>query len=235
MPMVIPVIAAWAGAAGAVAAVAAGTATLASYIAIAGAVLTTVGAVTKKKDLMLLGGVMGFGAGLAGSGGAAAGEAGGQVAAEESAGSVFNTAADSQTANTALADNAANAAAQTGDTLGTSTLGSNLGGAAAPDVSPAVAYGQAGNPGMSSTLGSGATTTTSGTTGALDWLNKVGSVVKQNKELFQVGGQMLQGMFGPEAEALDLQKKELERRRRNSNTIVPLGQIGMIGSTLGKG
>jgi hypothetical protein len=217
-----------------VAAVAAGTATLASYVAIAGAVLTTVGAVTKKKDLMILGGIMGFGAGLAGGGTAAAAEGATTEAATEA---TANTAIAEGAGNQALTNNAANAAAQTGDALGTSTLGSNL-GAAAAEVSPAVAYGQAGNSlatGGQALATDAAATGASSTTGALDWLNKVGGVVKQNKELFQISGQMLQGMFGPEAEALDMQRKEQERRRRNANTIVPLGQLGMIGTQLGKG
>jgi len=247
MPMVIPVIAAWAGAAGAVGAIAAGTATFASYLAVAGAVLTTVGAVTKKKDLMLVGGLMGLGAGLIGNASGTAASAGTEAAASESAGSVFNAAKDSAGSNTVLADNALNASAQTADVLGTQTLGAGsdtsmtgmagsreavgslqgLQTPAASSVSPAVAYGQAGNP--LATGGQALATDASSTTGALDWLNKIGSHVKQNKELYAIGGQMLQGMFGPEAESLDMQRREMERRRRNANTIIPLGQIGMLG------
>lgn len=51
-------------------------------------------------------------------------------------------------------------------------------------------------------------------------INSLGQHVKQNKELYQVGGQMLQGMFGPEAEQMDWQKSLYERRRRNLNNPV---------------
>lgn len=51
-------------------------------------------------------------------------------------------------------------------------------------------------------------------------INSLGQHVKNNKELYQIGGQMLQGMFGPEAEQMDWQKSLYERRRRNLNNPV---------------
>jgi hypothetical protein len=102
-----------------------------------------------------------------------------------------------------------------------------------------VAYGQAGNAGMTPMLSASTPTQSallqnngmlsSGTTGALDWLNKAGSVVRDNKELFHLGGSIAQSMFGPEAELLDLKKQEMERRRRNANAIIPLGNLGSLG------
>lgn len=65
MPAAIPVIAAFAAAAPAVGAIAAGTAGLAAYATVAGAVLTGVGALTGKKDLMKVGSVLSIGGGLA--------------------------------------------------------------------------------------------------------------------------------------------------------------------------
>lgn len=85
MPVVIPIIAAFAS--GAVAAVAAGTATFAAYATVAGAVLSVAGAVTHNKDLSRIGAIVGIVGGVASlaggaSGAAAAGEAVDQSAAE---------------------------------------------------------------------------------------------------------------------------------------------------------
>lgn len=50
----------------------------------------------------------------------------------------------------------------------------------------------------------------------------VGKFVKDNKELVQLGGGMLQGMYGPEAEQMDWQKSILARRLRNLNNPIRL-------------
>lgn len=63
MPVVIPIIAAFAS--GAVAAVVAGTATFAAYATVAGAVLSVAGAVSGNKDLQRIGGYVGIVGGLA--------------------------------------------------------------------------------------------------------------------------------------------------------------------------
>lgn len=80
MPMVIPMVAAFAAGAAGVAAVATATTvlgTIAAYATIAGAVMTGVGALTGSKDLMKIGAVLSIGGGLtglaAGAGEAAAG------------------------------------------------------------------------------------------------------------------------------------------------------------------
>lgn len=50
----------------------------------------------------------------------------------------------------------------------------------------------------------------------------VGKFVKDNKELVQLGGGMLQGMYGPEAEQMDWQKSIMARRLRNLNSPIRL-------------
>lgn len=95
MPMVIPLVAAFAAGAGGVAALGAaatiggiaGTvATVAAYATIAGAVLTGVGAITGSKDLMKIGAVLSIGGGIAGfAAGAAAGASAGLESAAASA------------------------------------------------------------------------------------------------------------------------------------------------------
>lgn len=65
------------------------------------------------------------------------------------------------------------------------------------------------------------------------WLNKitgtvgsglkaVGGVVKDNKELIQLGGTMLSSAYGPQAEQLDLQKSIINRQQQNLNAPVKL-------------
>lgn len=55
-----------------------------------------------------------------------------------------------------------------------------------------------------------------------DRAKKIGQFVKNNKELVQIGGQMLGSMYGPEAEALDWQKSIYARRHKNLNSPVLL-------------
>lgn len=50
----------------------------------------------------------------------------------------------------------------------------------------------------------------------------VGKFVKDNKELVQLGGGMLQGMYGPEAEQMDWKKSIMARRLRNLNSPIRL-------------
>jgi hypothetical protein len=61
------------------------------------------------------------------------------------------------------------------------------------------------------------------------WLNKitggmkaVGGVIKDNKELIQLGGQMLGAAYGPQAEQIDLQKSIWNSQQKNLNTPVKL-------------
>lgn len=50
-----------------------------------------------------------------------------------------------------------------------------------------------------------------------------GQFVKDNKELVSLAGGVVQGMYGPQAEQLDLQKSILARRRANMNNQIRLG------------
>jgi hypothetical protein len=54
----------------------------------------------------------------------------------------------------------------------------------------------------------------------------LGDHIRSNKELYQLGGGILNSMYGPEAEALDWQNGLLARRRRNLNSQVRLGPVG---------
>jgi hypothetical protein len=61
------------------------------------------------------------------------------------------------------------------------------------------------------------------------WLNKitggmkaVNDVIKDNKELIQLGGQMLGAAYGPQAEQIDLQKSIWNSQQKNLNTPVKL-------------
>lgn len=55
----------------------------------------------------------------------------------------------------------------------------------------------------------------------------LGAWVRDNKELVSLGGQMLQGMYGPQAEELDYYKKIAERRRANLNSPVRVAYTGV--------
>lgn len=54
-------------------------------------------------------------------------------------------------------------------------------------------------------------------------VNSIPEWIKQNKELVQLGGNMLYGMYGPQAEQLDWQKSIMSRRLANLNSPVRLG------------
>lgn len=57
-------------------------------------------------------------------------------------------------------------------------------------------------------------------------LGNIGKVVKDNKELAMIGGNVLSSMYGPQAEALDWNKSLMARRTRNLNNPVRLGNGG---------
>lgn len=60
----------------------------------------------------------------------------------------------------------------------------------------------------------------------LEKFNSFGQNVAKNKELYSLGGQILNGMYGPEATALDYQKSIMSKRLRNMNTPIRLGFNG---------
>lgn len=62
-----------------------------------------------------------------------------------------------------------------------------------------------------------------------DVLSKTNGFLKDNKELVKIGGSILESVYGPQAEQMDFQRSEFERRRRNMNSPIRLGNIGMGG------
>jgi len=57
-------------------------------------------------------------------------------------------------------------------------------------------------------------------------IDKLGQHFSTNKTLYEVGGTLLNSMFGPQAEALDMQKSIMARRLRNMNNPVALSLKG---------
>jgi hypothetical protein len=221
----------------AAAAVVGGGATFAQFATVAGAALSGIGAVTGKKDLMKIGGLVSLGAGLASGFGAAAGEGAGAISAGEFGGKAAESAPGAADATAALGGSGSSissigelggsaAAGLEGSTLGAlDATASGSGGMFSDAVSGGTGMAPAiKNPAFGQNVGASLAQPQEG--GMLGMLNKVGANVRQNKELYSLGGQMLQGMFGPEAEAMDYRKAADERRRRNMNTIIPVGRLG---------
>lgn len=262
MPVVIPVIAAFAS--GAVAAVVAGTATFAAYAAVAGAVLSVAGAITGNKDLQRIGGIVGIvggaaslfsgGASAASTAGSAAESAGGITAEQAAYGQLEAAAADGATAaagDVAGMASPSAAAPLAADINQSAAEVARLNAAGTPLSKVAQAAADAGiaggiTPQQSAYSQLEATTQVPGpgagpTTPIADigkqynsldlksWWDKaekagkgVGSFIKDNKELVQLAGGALKDMYGPEAEALELQRSLMERARRNINTPIAL-------------
>ncbi len=232
MPAAIPIIAAFAS--GAVGAVVAGTASLAAYASVAGAVLTGVGALTGSKDLMKIGAVLSIGGGLA-SLATGASAAGGAAAAAEGASYGGASAAEAAAMTDALGG-AADATSGLGAAEQAASLSSatpiqgamtgaaptapvdpfqtavNTPAAAAPAATPTPVGDFGGNKMLQEAAQS------MGGNDMQKWVDKiakfggqVGDFVKKNKELMDVGGNMLKSMYGPEAEVADLKKREMQR------------------------
>lgn len=299
MAVAIPVIAAFAS--GAVGAVVAGTATFGAYLTVAGAALSTLGAVTGKEDLMKLGGVLSIGGGLASGFGVGGEGVSAAAATEQAARESFRAAeyadmakyagegAGNAAANsTAGLDQAMSGAQNSGVTeaidpleranesfMASEGAGSSIferaSASASPAVQPAAGDGasilerlsatqepssfaminrQALQPGVSPSaalpsgvtingqvlsvndpLSSGANTLTSSQVDQLNArsanrlqgsLSNVGKWVRENKELAQLGGQMLSAMNDPRADQLDFERSIYARRMRNLNNPVAL-------------
>lgn len=299
MAMAIPVIVSWVAASE----IAAGT--IAAYMAYAGATLSTIGALTNKKDLLLAGSVLSLGAGFSASFGAEAagstvldaaansGTYGNSIdammnnsasstlapaaqgssealqaaqAAPNASGPMFNTSAgnDYGALNQAGQDvaqsvqpppeisagNQAVSQAQPGaptDPMGGQSVAAQPGfdgsykspfdnittpnayvnqameNAVAGVASPSQMLSNTGATGAnfaSNGLGDLGGTGGAGGGGILD---QAGKFIKNNKELFDIGGKMIGGMFGPESEKLDIYKQNRDRQLRNMNTVVKLG------------
>lgn len=287
MPMVIPIVIAFAS--GAVGAVIAGTATFAAYATVAGAVLSTVGALTHNKDLQKIGGFVGLAGGLASLAGAASSAASAApavgAAVDETAAETARLAAqEAAAAGTSGAGDAAAGIAANAPATTSPVVSGAPADAAIPPTPPATPQGtmdpvaadagsmsmaeraaqsaqqaglataDAGAPasgvvGTTTQLPSGQDlaadsggiggnalrnaaknfdasdlstwwdkATKAGKAGA-DWLQK-------NPTLTKIGADILTANYGPQAEALDLQKSLMERARRNINAPVVLQYKG---------
>jgi hypothetical protein len=204
---------------------------------VAGGVLTGVGALTGKKDLMKAGSILSLAGGIGGaiaksaaaagsaagaSGAGAASGAGGAAAASGTADALFG--AGTQAAGPGLdfagALAAGDAAAATG------SMGSSFGAAAGDALSSAggnvLGGGMVLGGAAPSTLqqaASGLTPTDIGgflkkaASKAGDGLEKFAPWVKENKELVDIGSRVVSSMYGPEAEMADLQRERMDYQK----------------------
>lgn len=271
MPAALPIVAAFAS--GAVGAVVAGTAGLAAYATVAGAVLTGVGALTGKKDLVKIGSVLSLGGGLAtafGVGGSAASAATGGMGAQaiekaaeatapsltDAASSVAGSAAgEAATAAPAIAPMSAEGVTSAGVVQDAATGVTNGATAAPPPTTLAGIAAQQQAPGAGGGVAS--TFATGGTTAAptinpqyptLDETSRIGQIaqgttsndlqswwqkaqaagkgvagfMEKNPNLLKLGGDVLNSMYGAQAQQFDWQKSLYERSRANLNSPVAL-------------
>lgn len=243
MAVVLPLVAAFAAGSAGIAAIGAATTifgTIAAYATVAGAVMTGVGALTGKKDLIKIGGILSLAGGLgtmaSGMAGAGAGEVVDAVGGLE-------TAVES-TANTGI--QAAGAAAPS--FAAPAEIAGIPGGAEQLAPTPSLMEGaqqaaNAGQPGSFSTQMPSSVPmappgpavpgpiqdyaqglTMNDMQSFWDRVKGVGNVIKDNPTLAKVGGDALMGMYGPEAEynnALreqnEYQRSLMERGRANLN------------------
>lgn len=276
MAVAIPVIASFAAAAEAVAVAGTLTAamgTVSGFLTVAGAALTGIGALTGKKDLMKIGGLMSLGGGLAnmassaatGGANAATSEAwatgagrGGDVlsaAGGDAAGAATAAGANGMDQAMQLANQNASGGVSYADAISQGGEGFGSSGAGGIGEANSNSLWDKANPmnqseaskfleANTSTLPADPLTqgakTIDGTTvdsivgkmkekfGGIsldsigEGINKLGANVKANKELYSLGGNMLNSMFGPEASAADYQKSIMARRLRNMNNPVAL-------------
>lgn len=253
MAAAIPLAAAaFSGAAGAsmiagaatLAGAAATVATVAGYAMVAGAVLTGIGAVTKKGDLMKLGAALSLAGGVAGIGAQVAG--GAAAAGGPTAGGAGGTAggAAGQTAAGQMASSGLDMNAIMGRAMTTAP------NAVQPGMSLLEAAGLASAPAMSAAAIAGQTSgvqqaaqglTTNDVTSwgkkIADGAKEIGPWVKENKELVDVAGKALSGVFGPDAELMDLRKQMADREQalidrayNNLNDPVKLRPIRPLGA-----
>lgn len=228
MPFAIPAIATFIAAGSTVAGVAALAGTFTGFMSVAGAALSLVGGLTGKKDLMKIGGLMSLGGGLATAFNSLSSGASAAAGSE----SLAANAADASPAWDAAGSAAGSDAAQFGKyasidgvgasnpgMLGSNPFGGEIGQAASSPVSDLLA--QPVDPqGMA---GKSLVANQPPNQPQSSWFDKIGENINKNKELYKIGGSMLQGMYGPEAQNLDLQKELIARRRRNLNYVVPMG------------
>jgi hypothetical protein len=180
------------------------------FLSVAGAALTGIGALTGKKDLMKIGGLMSLGGGIAslaagGAGGAAAGAGEGAVP------SILEESAQAYGSGSP----ALGQLGQTGQFAGGGDAASSV-----MDQSTAEFGGPLDSPSV------GSPPTTGGAPGGVaDYVERFGQHVRRNKEMYALGGSMLNSMFGPEAEQMDFMREREDRRRRNLNSQSQLGML----------
>lgn len=249
MAVVVPLAAAAFTASAGMAAIATGTllGTISGYAMVAGAVLTGVGALTGKKDLMKAGSILS----LAGGVGSLANSAM-NAASSSAASSAASELGKDVLQNGALASaEAAGGASSLMDTASSSLMGqgsvfgpaSSIGGGGTALTAPwsSGPLATAGAPASSSLMDAAKNLTSNdvssflGKTGkkAGELLGKTGEFVKQNKELVNIVGGGLEAAYGPEAEMVDLRKAQvrneqalIERAQRNLNNPVKLYNYG---------
>lgn len=244
MPAAIGVIAAFGS--GAVGAVLAGTATLAEFATVAGAVLTGVGALTGEKDLMKIGAVLSIGGGIAGAigGGGVAGAEGFEAASSSAAKGVIDeagaTGAPAVTPPATVPDDYGNPMQVGGapsimqqSAPGAGPASSQAGQmAVSPNTTPSITPATpAGFEIVNGRLAQAAQSVNPGDLSS--WWQRAkqaGSSVlnfaEKNQGLMKVGGDMLAAMYGPAAEKLDWDKSLYQRGLNNLNTPVKLDYLG---------
>lgn len=267
MAVVLPIVGAFEAVAAAGSFAGALTASVGSFLSVAGGVLTGIGALTGNKDLLSLGGLLGLGGGIAGALDSAAGVAAGEVAGEAAAGEGMKAATSSLDALRPLKDaaNAPDIGSAIGQAAESAAEGMAGSGVVAPQVDGAwwqqgqasggggslmerAALGQSGGggiggPGMTARLGAGRSIVDpvmqAGKSMSSDQLQALlgnawdktkqlasgaGQFVKENKDLVSLAGGAIQGMYGPQAEQMDMQRSIMARRLRNMNSQVRLGR-----------
>jgi len=241
MAAALPVITAF-GTVAQAGSLAAAMATVNGFLTVAGGVLAGIGVLTNDKDLSKLGGILGLGGAAAGSlgfGAQAAAEtadvasaglqgldsAAGEVAGISSAGA--SGLAGGEAASTgSLFEQAASRAGQAApaglaEATSAATQAPSLGGVTLDPLQEA-AQAQT-QESLQSTLKSINEKARAASTSLGDAINPIGQHIRNNKELYQLGGGILQGMYGPQAEQLDWEKSLIGRRLRNLNQQVQLG------------
>lgn len=240
--------------------------TVAGFLSIAGAALTTVGALTKNSDLSKIGGYMSIAGGIgtaysAATAGSAAAETGAQEAANaawQSGGQAEVAAGANEAAYASWgAGGQAEVAAQAAQTAAEPTIASTITdgfnyeapsdtllntaaerAATAPTTAPTAIPTDIAAP--SQLTGTADPVVQGGQRMTTQQVNSflktaqdkaaaaakgLGSFVKDNKELVQLGGGILKSMYGPEAESLNMRQSIYERQRANMNSPVRLGIV----------
>lgn len=217
-----------------VAGIAAGAISLTQGLMVAGGALGLVGAVTKNKKLQTLGGVLGLAGGfgqLAGKLTSAASATGEVVGAgAEQLGQTAGAAAPAEQIAAEVGNQAANAAADAATDVATADMNSiNEAMASANSASgPAAAQGVAEAPGFrpSQNYGPGA----SGG-GLADAAKTVGSVIRDNKELVNLGSGLIKGAMEGRAANSALDRRdafERESQARFSASVSGIDQPGQF-------